>query len=401
MNSEEIKSLSNRYIMKTYNRLPIALVKGEGCRVWDAEGNEYMDFVAGLAVNSLGHCHPAVVEAIRLQATQLMHCSNLYYIENQAKLAKVLVENSDFDRVFFCNSGAEANEAAIKLARRYSQIKKGTGRYEIITALNSFHGRTLATVTATGQTKYQKGFEPLPQGFRYVEYNNIDALMKAVTDKTCAIMLEPVQGEGGVYPATAEYMAAVREICDDRGILLILDEVQTGIGRCGRLFAYQLFDGLKPDIITIAKALGGGTAIGAMLATEEVASGFEPGNHASTFGGNPLACAAAYAAVNTMIEDEIPKNAERVGGYIMKRFEEMKGRCGSIKDIRGRGLMIGVELSISANEVVSRCLEKRLLINGIADRILRIIPPLVIDEKDADRALEIIEESILKTEKKY
>ncbi|MGB9858965.1 MAG: aspartate aminotransferase family protein, partial [Moorellaceae bacterium] len=278
MTNAEIIALGEQYVMRTYGRYPIALVRGAGARVWDADGREYLDFVEGLAVNSLGHCHPRVVEAIREQAGKLLHVSNLYWIEPQVELAQMLVENSDLDKVFFCNSGAEANEAAIKLARKYAKLHKGEECYEIISMRRSFHGRTLAALAATGQEKFHRGFEPLPVGFRYVPFNDLEALREAINSRTCAVMLEPVQGEGGVYPADPDYLKAVRELCDKEGILLIFDEVQCGLGRTGYLFAYQYY-GVEPDLMTLAKALAGGVPIGAMLAKEEVAAAFAPGDH--------------------------------------------------------------------------------------------------------------------------
>lgn len=388
-NQKEIIALSDQYLMRTYGRLPLALVRGQGLNVWDADGKRYLDFVSGLAVDSLGHCHPRVVAAIQNQASQFMHCSNLYHIEPQARLARLLVENSALDRVFFCNSGAEAIEAAIKLARKYAKKKHGPERYEIISAYNSFHGRTLAAITATGQTKYQQGLEPLPEGFRYVFFNDLDSLRSAIGPHTAGILLEPIQGEGGVNVADQKYLQGVRRLCDEHGLLLILDEVQCGLGRTGRLFAYEHF-GVSPDIMTLAKALGGGFPIGAMLATEEVASGFAPGDHASTFGGNPLACAAGLAAVQTIIEINLVRQCERVGTYFLRRLREMQDRYGFIKEVRGKGLLLGMELTIKAGGMVTRCRERGLLINCIGDYTLRFIPPLIVTEADVDAALDVL-----------
>jgi predicted acetylornithine/succinylornithine family transaminase len=385
------------YVMKTYARIPVALVRGQGTRVWDADGREYLDFMTGLAVCSLGHCHPKVVEAIREQAGRLLHVSNLFYMEPQGTLARLLVENSCFDRVFFCNSGAEANEAAIKLARKYSKQKYGPGRYEIITTERSFHGRTLATLTATGQTKYQKGFEPLPEGFTYVPYNDLDAVAARISDRTCAVMIEPVQGEAGVYPASPEYMTGLSQLLRDRGVLLILDEVQTGFGRTGQLFAYQHFAGVTPDIMSVAKALGGGVAIGAMLATSEVSSGFEPGNHASTFGGNPLACAAGIAAFTAIIEENLPERARVMGDYFQAKLRSLMGAGSHIADVRGLGLMIAVELSVDATEVARRARENGLLVNVIAGKILRLLPPLTVTEDELDQAVAVIAKAVQET----
>jgi acetylornithine/N-succinyldiaminopimelate aminotransferase len=392
----EIKKLledSARYLMNTYNRFPIVLRKGRGMKVWSADGKEYLDFVGGVAVNCLGHCHPKVVVAIQKQAQRLIHVSNYYHIEPQIKLAKLLVENSFADKVFFCNSGAEANEAAIKLARRYFREQVGVNRFGIITALNSFHGRTLATVTATGQAKFQAGFEPLVPGFTHVEFNDIDAVDKAITKETSAVMIEPIQGEGGVKVPDPDYLRDLRELCDRHGILLILDEVQTGIGRTGKLFAYEHF-GITPDIMTLAKGLGGGVPIGAMLATDKVAAGFEPGTHATTFGGNPLVCAAAVATMEVLLEDGfVLDQCRRMGKYFQKRLEELKKEFPSvIADIRGIGLMIGMELTRDGGPIVKACMDKGLLINCTAGNVLRFTPPLIVTEKEIDHLIDTLEQ---------
>ena len=393
MNTEEIIEIGNKYVMNTYGRLPMALVKGEGIKVWDADGNEYLDFVAGLAVTSLGHCHPAVTEAIAKQARTLMHCSNIYYIEPQVKLAKLLVENTDLDRVFFCNSGAEANEGAIKLARKYAKQHLGSGKYEIITAINSFHGRTLAAITATGQPKYQQGLEPLPAGFKYVPFGDIEALKEAIGPHTCAILLEPVQGEGGVNVASQEYWDQVQELCREEGLLLILDEVQCGLGRTGKFLTYMHY-GLKPDIVTIAKALGGGFPIGAMMATEKVAASFQPGDHAATFGGNPLASAAGLAAMNTILNEGIISNTEKVGNYFKDRLKELMAKYPVISEVRGLGLMLGAQLTVPGAGVVSYCQKKGLLINCANGNVLRFIPPLIITEEDVDQVVALLDDAL-------
>lgn len=386
---------SSHYVMDTYNRMPVLLRKGRGVKVWGANGKEYLDFVAGIAVNVLGHCHPKVVVAIQKQAQRLIHISNLYYNEPQIKLARLLVENSFADKVFFCNSGAEANEGAIKLARKYAKENLNEKRFEIITALNSFHGRTLATLTATGQEKFQKGFEPLVPGFRYVEFNNLKDLESAINERTCAVMLEPIQGEGGIRIPTREYLKGVRELCDSHGILLILDEVQTGMGRTGKLFAYEHF-GIKPDIMTLAKGLGSGVPIGAVLATDRVASSFKPGSHASTFGGNPLCCAAAIATMETILEDGfILDQCRRMGEYLMNGLIELKEEYPSfIIDIRGMGLMIGMEMSLDCSEIVKDCLERGLIINCTAGNVLRFTPPLIIQKKDIDQMIDILDDML-------
>lgn len=390
MHSNDIIQLSDKYVMHTYGRIGLAPVRGEGARLWDAEDKEYLDFVGGIAVNSLGHCHPSVVCAIQEQAQKLMHISNLYYIESQAKLAELLVQNSCCDRVFFCNSGAEANEGAIKLARKAAKKKHGTDKFEIITMEKSFHGRTLAAITATGQPKYQQGFEPLPPGFKYVPFNDLDALGEAIGPHTCAVMLEPVQGEGGVYSASQEYMAGVRELCDKKGLLLIFDEVQCGLGRTGKFLAYQHY-GIEPDIITLAKALGAGFPIGAMMAKEEVASAFAPGDHATTFGGNPLACATGLAAMQTILQDGVMQNCLRVGAYFKKKLNELVEKYSFIKEVRGMGLLLGMELEIPGGDIVDQCRQQGLLINCVNNNVLRFTPPLIIGIEDVDQAIDVLE----------
>jgi acetylornithine/N-succinyldiaminopimelate aminotransferase len=384
---------SSRYIMNTYNRFPVMLRKGRGIKVWSSDGKEYLDFVGGVAVNILGHCHPKIVVAIQKQAQRLLHVSNYYFIEPQIKLAKLLVTNSFADKIFFCNSGAEANEAAIKLARKYFKDKGDPKRFEIITANNSFHGRTLATLTATGQEKIQKGFEPLVPGFKHVPFNDAPAISKSITKDTCAIMLEPIQGEGGVVVPDWNYLKEVREICHEQNILLILDEVQTGMGRTGKLFAYEHFD-IQPDIMTIAKGLGGGVPIGAMLATDRIASAFKPGSHASTFGGNPLVCAAAVATIETLLEDGfILDQCNRMSAYLMENLQELKEKFPRlIKEIRGKGLLVGMELTMDGDMIVRECLEKGVLINCTAGNVLRFIPPLIVQKKDIDRLIDKLQE---------
>ena len=391
----EIKKIfeeSSRYIMNTYNRFPVILRKGRGMKVWSSEGKEYLDFVGGVAVNILGHCHPRVVVAIQKQAQRLLHVSNYYYIEPQVKLAKLLVEHSFADKVFFCNSGAEANEAAIKLARKYSKEQISPECFEIIAAKNSFHGRTLAALTATGQERFQTGFEPLVPGFKHVPFNDTDAIRKVATKNTCAIMLEPIQGEGGVKLPDQTYLKEVRELCNENNILLILDEVQTGMGRTGTFFAYEHF-GITPDIMTIAKGLGGGVPIGAMLAIDKVASAFQPSTHATTFGGNPLVCAAAVSTIETILEDGlILDQCNRMGIYLRERLEQLKGEFpGIIAEVRGKGLLVGMELTRDGDSIVRACLEKGVLINCTAGNVLRFIPPLIVQQKDIDRLIDVLE----------
>lgn len=388
MEKRKFFDLSSRYVMNTYNRFPLVLRKGRGMKVWSTDGKEYLDFVSGVAVNILGHCHPKVVIAIQKQAQRLLHISNYYYIEPQIKLAKLLVERSFADKVFFCNSGAEANEAAIKLARKYAKDNVHPKRFEIITANNSFHGRTLATLTATGQEKIRKGFEPLVPGFKHVPFNNLHALSKAITKDTCALLLEPIQGEGGVILPDQNYLKDVRELCNRYNILLILDEVQTGMGRTGKLFSHEHF-GITPDIMTIAKGLGGGVPIGAMLATDRVASAFQPGSHASTFGGNPLVCAAAVATLETLLEDGfILDQCNRMSTYLMKKLYDLKDKFPSlVTEIRGKGLLIGMELTKEGDPIVKACLEKGMLINCTAGNVLRFIPPLIVNQKDINQLI--------------
>lgn len=384
---------SSKYLMNTYNRYPLVLRKGRGTKVYSVDGKEYLDFAGGIAVNILGHCHPRVVVAIQKQAQRLLHVSNLYHIEPQIKLARLLVENSFADKVFFCNSGAEANEGAIKLARKYAKEHYGEERFEIITALNSFHGRTLATLTATGQEKFHKGFEPLVPGFKHVPFNDLEALTETINDNTCAIMLEPIQGEGGVVVPSPYYLKEIRRICDAKGILLILDEVQTGMGRTGKLFAYEHF-GMKPDIMSIAKGLGGGVPIGALLAREEVAEAFVPGSHASTFGGNPLTTQAAIATIETILEDGILlEECQRLGKYFIRRLTTLKDTFSSIiVEIRGLGLMIGMQLTRDCVPIVKACMEKGVLVNCTANNTLRFTPPLIVTEKEIDTVTDIVED---------
>jgi acetylornithine aminotransferase len=389
MPTEELKQDAARYLMQTYTRQPLSIVRGRGTKVYDLEGREYIDFVSGVAVNILGHGHPDLVQAIQRQAAQLIHTSNLYYTEPQVKLAQMLVDHSFADKVFFCNSGAEANEAAIKLARRYSHDKYGAGRFEIITMKNSFHGRTMATLTATGQEKIQKGYEPLLPGFKYVAFNNLEELEGAVTDKTAAIMLELIQGEGGVHVAEREYVKQVRDLCAQKDVLLIFDEVQTGMGRTGTLFSYEQF-GVQPDVMTLAKGLGGGVPIGACLATDSVATAFSPGSHASTFGGNPLACAAGLTVCRILLEGQVLDHAYRMGEYFTKGLSDCKEQHRVVREVRGLGLLQGIDLAMDAKAVVNECLARGILINATGDHVLRFVPPLIITKLEIDRLLNTL-----------
>lgn len=391
MNNEDWIGLINRYLMHTYSPPPITIVKGQGCRVWDIEGKTYLDFIAGIAVCSLGHAHPGIAEAISNQAGKLVHTSNLFGTIPQVELAELLVNNSFADKVFFCNSGAEANEAAIKLARKYSHDRFGTGRYEIISLTGSFHGRTLAALSATGQTKFHKGFEPMVDGFRYVSAGDLQAMREGVTQKTCAVLMEPVQGEGGVIPFSREYLHGVRELCNERGLILIFDEVQVGMGRTGTVFAYEHYD-VKPDILTLAKALANGLPLGALLAREDVAQAFTPGTHASTFGGNPVACSAAKVVVQSLIEGGVLANCREMGEYFKKELEILARKYPLlIKEVRGLGLILGMELTVEGVGVVKGLLEKGFLINCTQGNILRFTPPLIVTKEDIDSLLSALD----------
>ncbi len=376
--------------MNTYSRFPIAIIRGEGRRVWDADGREYLDFTSGLAVCNLGHCHPAVVKALKDQAERLIHISNLYHIEPQAELARLLVEHSFADRVFFCNSGAEANEAAIKLVRKYFSLK-GEERSRIITMEKSFHGRTFGALAATGQKKFQAGFEPLLEKFTYVPFNDIEALRNAVNEKTAAIMVEPIQGEGGVNVPSKGYLRGLKEAAEKAGALVIYDEIQVGLGRTGKLFAYE-HEGVAPDIMTLAKGLAGGVAIGAMLATDAVASAFTPGSHASTFGGNPLATSAGMAALNAILKEGVLDNCRKSGEYLAGRLEALKKTFSFIKEVRGKGLIIGMELEVPGADIVKDCLSKGLLINCVGDKTLRFLPALTVTKEEIDEMTGILSE---------
>jgi acetylornithine/N-succinyldiaminopimelate aminotransferase len=383
--------LSEKYVANTYARYPVLLVKGKGTRVWDLEGEEYLDFVSGLAVCNLGHCHPKVVKAIQDQAEKLIHVSNFYYIEPQIQLASLLCKHSFADKVFFCNSGAEANEGAMKLARKYAKEKTGRDRYEIITMEQSFHGRTLATLTATAQEKFHKGYEPLMPGFKYVPFNDIQAVKNAIDSKTCAVMLEPIQGEGGVNCPSEGYLKTLREICDEKELLLIFDEVQVGMGRTGKLFAYE-HDGIEPDLLTLAKSLAGGVPIGALLIKKGVADSFRPGDHASTFGGNPLATAAGVAAFTTILEEGMLENCQKMGDYFLSQLEAIQKKFPFVKEVRGKGLILGIELNMDGSSIVKEMLRKKILINCTMGNVLRFLPPLIVIKEEVDRVIKALEE---------
>ncbi len=388
LTNEEIIDLSEAHVLNTYKRFPVAMVRGDGVKVWDASGNEYLDFTSGIAVCNLGHSHPAVVWAIQEQAAKLIHISNLYHIRPQAELAALLTEKSFADKVFFCNSGAEANEAAIKLARKFFS-DKGQRRFKILTMEKSFHGRTFATLAATGQEKVRKGFEPFLEKFTYIPFNDLEAVSKAIDSETAAVMVEPIQGEGGVIVPDKGYLKGLKEICVKRGVLLIFDEVQVGVGRTGKLFAHEHY-GTTPNIMTLAKALGGGMAIGAMLVDDLVQGAFGPGSHASTFGGNPLATAAAMATVKTILNEGILQNCLTMGDYILAELLVLKEKYGFIKSVRGKGLIIGMEIDAPVADIVKGCLAAGLLVIGAGESVLRFLPPLILTAEDVDEMIRIL-----------
>ena len=386
MTTQETIAVFDKYVIANYGRLPRVMVKGEGCWLWDADGNRILDMFPGWAVSGIGHCHPKVIEAVRRQVGELIHIDNTFYCEPQGKLAQLLSERAFGGKVFFCNSGAEANEGALKLARLHT----AKGKYKFITAEGSFHGRTFATVTATAQPKYHEGFLPLLPGFSYIPFNNVAALESAFTDEVAAVMVEPIQGEGGINVATSEFLQAIRELCDQKGALMILDEVQTGIGRTGKWFGYQHYD-VEPDIITMAKALGGGVAIGAMMATAEVAASLVPGKHASTFGGNNLACAAGVATIEAIEEGNLLQQAAEVGQYTQEKLRALKDKHSIIDHVRGIGLMIGIQLTQPGADIVAACLERGLRINCTHDTVIRFMPPMIATTEHIDQAIDIFD----------
>ncbi len=378
------------HVAKTYGRYPLVAVAGEGCWLTDIDGKKYLDFLAGVAVNNLGHCHPKVVAALQDQAGKLLHCSNYFHIPQQIELAEILCKHSFADRVFFCNSGAEANEAALKLVRKFSTDKYGDNRFEIITAQGSFHGRTIATISATGQEKIRSGFAPLVPGFKYVPFGNIQAIKAAITPQTCAIMLEPIQGEGGINLPPEGYLREVRDLCDQQELLLVFDEVQVGLGRTGHLFAYQ-HDNVEPDVMTLAKALAAGPPIGAMVAREKYAEALSPGTHGSTFGGNPLLAAAGVAAMKVLLEEGILDNCITMGAYLRSQLEQLQEKYPFIAMVRGRGLMLGMELTIAGADIVTTALNRGLLINCTVGKVLRFVPPLIVTRPEIDQMIAILD----------
>ncbi len=394
-NIEQIINLGKENVMNTYGRLPMALVKGVGTRVWDSDGKSYLDFVTGLAVTSLGHSHPAIVETIKEQASAILHTSNLYWIPNQVRLAKLLTENSFADKVFFCNSGAEANEAAIKLVRKYAKKNYGNDKYKIVSLKNSFHGRTLAALSATGQFKYHQGFEPLPIGFSHIEAENLSELKQAVDQTTAAVIIEPIQGEGGVHPITKEFLLSAKELCEKHGALLIFDEVQCGMGRTGKLFAYEWLD-VTPDVMTVAKALANGVPIGAVLASAKVSDTFQPGDHASTFGGNHLAAAVGCKVLEIMTGEGFLAEVESKSSYFKNKLQELADRYKLDGTVRGPGFMLGLPVQEKGPEIVQYCSENGLLINCVGGTTLRFLPPLTVSLAEIDEALAIMEQAFMK-----
>ncbi len=396
MTADQMKR-ADQVMAHTYQRFPVVFVKGSGTKLWDSNGRAYTDFVAGIAVCNLGHAHPRIYEALAQQAQTLLHVSNLYYTQPQIELASWLVDNSFADRVFFGNSGAEANEAAIKLARKYFKERGEDNRFRIVAMERSFHGRTMATLSATGQEKIKKGFEPVLTGFDFVPFNDADALRSKIDPTTCAVMLEPIQGEGGVRCPDAHYLKTVRQICDETGTLLIFDEIQTGMGRTGKLFAYQHF-GIEPDIMTLAKALANGLPIGVMLATEKVATAFGIGSHASTFGGTPIVTAAALEVCKMLVEDNVIENGRNAGVHFKEKLIELKARHPVIEDVRGLGLLLGIKLKIDGRPVVTQCMENGFLINCIQEKILRFIPPLIISTEEIDQLVKCLDQILTQAE---
>jgi acetylornithine/N-succinyldiaminopimelate aminotransferase len=393
MSSADIIALADRYLFPTYARAALALVKGDGTRVWDGDGKAYLDFFSSTVVTNLGHQHPAIVRAIEQQAHRILHVSNLHYCEPQARLAERLVKRSFADRVFLCNSGAEANEAAIKLARKYGHAEGG-GRFEVLTLYNSFHGRTLATIAATGQEKVRVGFEPVQQGFRYANYDDVAAAEAALTPRTIAILVEPIQGEGGIVAPSPDYFRGLRALCDRHNLLLMFDEIQTGMGRTGTLFAYEQL-GVAPDVMTLAKGLGAGVPIGAMLGSERVATVLDKGSHGSTFGGNALTCAVGLAVMDVLEGEGVLANCVAMGERLTSGLHALAAKRPTIKGVRGRGLLIGVELGQPGGPVVERCQAAGLIINCTANTVLRLTPPLTVSAAEVDEALAIIDGALV------
>ncbi len=391
---KDLVDKANQVLMHTYNSIPITFVSGKGCYVTDSEGNEYLDFLAGIAVNSLGYNHSAFNKAVEAQLKAIIHFSNLFYSGQQIELAEKLTENSSFDKAFFCNSGTESVESALKLARKYGKKYKN-GAWKIVAMKQSFHGRTTGSLSLTGQIKYQESFLPLLPGISFADFNNFESLKSKIDSETCAVILEPIQGEGGIYPAEKEYLIKVRDLCSKENIALIFDEVQCGIGRTGKLFAHEHYS-VVPDIICLAKGLGGGLPIGSILSTEKY-NIFEPGDHAATFGGNPLVCSGALAVLNELTDNNLLVHAEKAGIYLNKKLEHLKSKHSEILSVRGKGLMMGIELSIDAGKIVSDCREKGLLLATAGKSVIRFVPPLIVSEKEIDTAIDIIDSALYKS----
>jgi len=392
MGNDEIIAQGQKYLMNNYGRFPVALVRGEGCRVWDADGKEYLDFTSGIAVCGLGHSPPILKQVLEEQAGRLWHCSNLYWIQPQVELAAKLCRLSGLGKAFFANSGAEVNEAAFKLTRKYFSLRGRPG-CEIIAFRNSFHGRTFAALTATGQEKYHYGFEPLVPGFMYADFNDLKSVEQLITERTGAVIVEPIQGEGGVNPATEEFLTGLRRLCDEAGLLLIFDEVQTGLGRTGKMFAGEHY-GVSPDIMTVAKSLGGGFPIGAMLARAEVAEAFQPGDHASTFGGNPLGCAVASRFLDIVSDPEVLRRVGEIGDFFKKRLQSMTSGRQDVKEVRGLGLLLGVEFTREVRPLVEKCMQRGLLVISAGPQVLRLAPPLNVTFEEAEAGLAVLEEAL-------
>jgi acetylornithine/N-succinyldiaminopimelate aminotransferase len=398
MKPHDILDLASLYLMNTYGKREVVVARGAGTRVWDDKGNEYLDFLSGIAVSNLGHCHPAVVRAIRRQCQQLIHCSNLYLNEPQVNLARELCKRSFAEKVFFCNSGTEAAEAALKLARLYSKRKYSPDgeageneRFTIVAMHNSFHGRTLGALSATGQEKYRKGFEPFVPGFRFAAFNNLRSVHECMDESCCAVIVEPIQGEGGVVPATKGFMQGLRAVCDERALMLILDEVQCGLGRTGTLFAYEQYE-IEPDVLVLAKPLGGGLPLGALLAKGEIAEAFKPTEHASTFGGNPVCAAAALAYLKVLVREKILERTAGIAAFLISGLRGLAEKYKVVGDVRGLGLMLGLEVKATARTIVDACRQKGLLVGTAGEHVVRLLPPLIVTEEECRHALEILDD---------
>jgi predicted acetylornithine/succinylornithine family transaminase len=389
-NADDIIKREKKYLLQLYKRSEFVLERGEGVYLYDTAGKKYLDFVSGISVNMLGHRDKEVMQAMAEQAGRLIHCSNLYHTQPQVDLAELLVKNCFADKVFFCNSGAEAVEGALKFARKWGKQAFKKPKFEIVSTYQSFHGRTYGSLSATGQEEYQEPFKPMVPGFRFVKFNELSAMEQAVTDETCAILVEPVQGEGGIHPASADYLKGLRKICNNRGVLLIFDEIQCGLGRIGTVFAYQRF-GVKPDILTLAKPIGGGLPMGVVLLKDNISQYILPGDHGTTFGGNPVVCNVALTVFKRLLEGDIIRNVNQTGAYLLERLDGLKKKHASIAEVRGLGLMVGVELKMSAGDVIKQCAARGVLVYKAGDKVLRLLPPLVIENKHVDILIETLD----------